>query len=100
LAYYNRGLLHCDLGNLQQALVDYTKAIELDPQYALAYYNRGLLHRDLTNLRQAIHDFEQVLALSTDRDLREKAKDKLLALHAVGGLMSFLSRRTRGKRKK
>ncbi|NJL42544.1 MAG: tetratricopeptide repeat protein, partial [Pseudanabaena sp. SU_2_4] len=37
LAYNNRGGAHDDLGDKQAALVDYNKAIELDPNYGAAF---------------------------------------------------------------
>ena len=39
--YYNRGLAHSKNGELDKAIKNYTKAIELKPDYADAYYNRG-----------------------------------------------------------
>lgn len=39
--YYNRGLAHAKNGELKLAIEDYTKAIELNPDYADAYYSRG-----------------------------------------------------------
>ncbi|MDE0689339.1 MAG: tetratricopeptide repeat protein [Candidatus Poribacteria bacterium] len=39
--YYNRGLAHSKKGELERAIADYTKAIELKPDYADAYYSRG-----------------------------------------------------------
>ena len=39
--YYNRGLAHSKNGELDKAIENYTKAIELKPDYADAYYNRG-----------------------------------------------------------
>ena len=39
--YYNRGLAHSKKGELEPAIKNYTKAIELKPDYAEAYYNRG-----------------------------------------------------------
>ena len=39
--YYNRGLAHSKKGELELAIADYTKAIELKPDFAEAYYNRG-----------------------------------------------------------
>ena len=42
VAYYNRGSSKYDLEDYRGAIQDYTKAIELYPEYALAYYSRGL----------------------------------------------------------
>lgn len=39
--YYIRGLAHSKKGELDKAIENYTKAIELKPDYADAYYNRG-----------------------------------------------------------
>jgi tetratricopeptide (TPR) repeat protein len=36
-------MLKSDLGDNKGAIADYTKAIEVNPQYAEAYYNRGRL---------------------------------------------------------
>jgi len=49
------------LGNLEQTIADYTKAIELDPDDALSYYRRGVAYDDLGNLEQAIETYEQYL---------------------------------------
>lgn len=40
-AYYNRGLAHSKNGELELAIEDYSKAIELKPDYADAYYRRS-----------------------------------------------------------
>ena len=39
--YYSRGVAHSKNGELDKAIENYTKAIELKPDYAEAYYNRG-----------------------------------------------------------
>ena len=41
------------------ALVDYNKAIELDPRFSEAYYNRGLTNIFLGNNRQGIQDLSK-----------------------------------------
>jgi tetratricopeptide (TPR) repeat protein len=41
-AYYNRANVSAKLSDFKSAVVDYTKAIELDDKLAEAYYNRGL----------------------------------------------------------
>ena len=50
-------------GDLDQALADYTKIIELDPKNTDAYYSRAIVYEDKGNLDQAISDYTQVLAL-------------------------------------
>ncbi len=39
--YYNRGLAHSKKGEVELAIKNYTKAIELKPDYADAYYRRS-----------------------------------------------------------
>ena len=40
--WFNSGLKKAKSGDLQGAIADWSKAIEMYPQYAYAYYNRGL----------------------------------------------------------
>jgi len=42
IAYYNRGNAWSNKGKYNRAIADYTKAIEIDPEYADAYHNRAL----------------------------------------------------------
>lgn len=42
-AYLNRGMAYERINHMQQAIADYSKAIELAPDYAKAYYARGTL---------------------------------------------------------
>ena len=39
--YYNRGLAHSEKGEVELAIEDYTKAIELKPDFADAYFKRS-----------------------------------------------------------
>ena len=41
MAYYNRGVAYARKGQLDKAISDYTRAMEINPKCALAYYNRG-----------------------------------------------------------
>ncbi len=40
-AYYQRGLAYAKKGKVELAIEDYTKAIEIKPNFAEAYYYRG-----------------------------------------------------------
>ena len=61
--YYNSGLAHSKKGELELAIADYTKAIQLKPDYADAYYNRGGAFLRLEEREKAKSD------LATARDL-------------------------------
>ena len=39
--YYNMGVCKDELGDYRGAILDYNKAIELDPEFNEAYINRG-----------------------------------------------------------
>jgi tetratricopeptide (TPR) repeat protein len=59
LVYYNRGSLHSRLGNIEEALKDFTRAIELYPDFANAYLNRSHLHYLKGNRSAARADQEE-----------------------------------------
>lgn len=65
-AYLNRGLSKSNLDDQQGAIEDATKAIQLNPNYALAYQNRGLAHRRAGNLQAALQDFNIAIQLQPD----------------------------------
>jgi tetratricopeptide (TPR) repeat protein len=64
-AWYNRALTYrlSHLGSNQQALADYTRAIELDPTFAWALINRGNVYIDLKEYELALRDYDAALAL-------------------------------------
>ena len=63
-AYCNRGNAYKNLGNYSQAIVDYDKAIELDPAIAEAYYCRGNAYVALGNEKQAIEDYDRAIEIN------------------------------------
>ena len=48
----------------EEAIEDYTKAIELNPQLAEAYYNRGLAKSRLGQNEEAIKNYDQAIELN------------------------------------
>ena len=56
LAYFNGGVPYSDLGQYENAIDSYTKAIQLDPDYATAYFNRGYSYRMLGHDEKADAD--------------------------------------------
>ncbi len=61
---YNRGIQRCQEKKYSAALVDFTQAIQLNPNLAKAYYNRGIAHFKLGQYRSTIEDCTQVLQLA------------------------------------
>ena len=56
--YYTRGLEHSKNGNHELAIEDYTKAIELKPNYADAYYSRSKAWLHLGEEKKAKADMQ------------------------------------------
>lgn len=70
--FLNRGRAFFILGDLDNSLSDFNKAIELDPNYAVAYHNRAIAYRntrigpgqiELKNAQQAKADFQRAADL-------------------------------------
>ncbi len=62
--YNNRGVVYRSRENLNQALLDYSRAIEINPDYDQAYYNRGIVYRSQENLNQAILDYNRAIEIN------------------------------------
>lgn len=67
-AYYLRGISHLKLGELDQAVEDYTKVIELDPENLRAYYDRGIANTQLGNYEQAVADYDRASELAPNEE--------------------------------
>ena len=61
--YIRRGNRIYDEGCLELAMDEYSKAIELDPNFAGAYNIRGIVHRELGHLEEAIKDYNKAIEL-------------------------------------
>ena len=68
------GYLKAGLGPFQKiaenptllAIADYTRAIELNPDYAMAYNNRGIAHLQKREYDKAIADYSKAIELDPD----------------------------------
>ena len=67
LSHYNRGTAYSELGNQRQAISDFDRAIEINPNLARAYNNRGTAYGKLGNHRQAISDFDRAIEIKIGR---------------------------------
>jgi tetratricopeptide (TPR) repeat protein len=81
VAYNQLGLAYAAKGQLDLAIQDYNKAIELDPTYTAAYYNRGVVHHTKDQFDLAIQDYCKAIELDPklasayfNRGLAYKAK--------------------------
>jgi len=62
-AYYNRGWLMEYIGDLEAAVIDYTRAIESNKGHIDAYFNRGIIYIKTKRYEQAAKDFSTVIKL-------------------------------------
>lgn len=61
--HYNRAAIYSDMGNYAKAVTNYSKAIDLEPDFAQAYYERGMTYEKLGQYDDALKDMEQYLVL-------------------------------------
>jgi len=64
LAYNGRGTVYTDQQDYDQALADYTAAIEANPLFPHAYYNRGRVYRLLDRNDEALADLQKAIDLA------------------------------------
>ena len=59
--YNNRGLVCADRQDYQRAIADFSKAIELNPQFAQAYNNRAMAYTLQGDFEKALPDFSKMI---------------------------------------
>jgi tetratricopeptide (TPR) repeat protein len=63
-AVLNKGLDYLDRKMYDDAIAEFNKAIEINPDYTDAYYNRGLSNAKKGNLDQAISDYSKAIEIN------------------------------------
>ena len=64
--YFQRANFRAALGKYEEALADYDRAIELNPDHAVAYSNRGNVKSELGQHEAAVTDFDEAIRLNPD----------------------------------
>ena len=60
--YFNdRGVAYKRLGDLEKALADYNKSLEINPHYTNALNNREVVYLEQGHYDQALTDFNEAL---------------------------------------
>ncbi|MFH0791522.1 MAG: tetratricopeptide repeat protein, partial [Candidatus Omnitrophota bacterium] len=57
------GTVNYEKMKLDQAIADYSKAIQIEPNLALTYYNLGNAYKELGILDQAIADYSKAIQI-------------------------------------
>lgn len=68
--YYARGMILWNMNNTEQAISDFTKAMELDPEQSVLYEKRARCYYQLGQMEEAIEDCNKGLEIDPkDEDL-------------------------------
>jgi tetratricopeptide (TPR) repeat protein len=73
--YLDRGIEKNKLKNFGDAIAEFTKSIEAEPQYADAYFLRGTLKNILDDYPGAIADLNKALEIKSENDNIQKGKE-------------------------
>ena len=77
-------------GNYQEAIANYTKAIELDPQIAGVYINRAAAYESIGDLDRALQDLDKALILESKPEAHHNRGN----VYFTKGTTTALSRNT------
>jgi tetratricopeptide (TPR) repeat protein len=62
--YNNRGITYANKDEFDKAILDFTKAIEIDPKDADTYFNRGICYCERQEYGRAILDFIKAIGIN------------------------------------
>jgi tetratricopeptide (TPR) repeat protein len=79
-AYNNRANASAEKGKNQEAINDYTKAIELNSENADAWHNRAVTYRELGEKAKAVNDFKTFLKMKPDSKDRLEIDDYIKSI--------------------
>lgn len=82
--YYNRAWAYDELGEIDKAIEDYSRVIQIQPDFLDSYVARGYSYAKKGDLERAIEDYS--LALRVDPDQFEARFNRALAYEQQGDL--------------
>jgi tetratricopeptide (TPR) repeat protein len=71
LPYFYRGIVYDTLEELELAIADYTKAIELDPDFVDGYLNRAYAYFRSDRQDEAVADWLMAYELTDNQQVRD-----------------------------
>jgi hypothetical protein len=66
VGYNNRGNIYNEADQLNEAMADYQKALEINPKFARAFNNRGIIYAKAGRNREALADFNKAVEFKPD----------------------------------
>ena len=76
-AFELRGLVKMQLKQYLSSIIDFNKAIELNPENGSIYYYRYLAHSVLSQYEEAIKDCKKLIDLEPENESHQKNLDSL-----------------------
>jgi tetratricopeptide (TPR) repeat protein len=67
--FNDRGLAHICLGNYEQAIRDFSRALDLDKTVSQYYANRGFVYDLQSNYESAVLEYERAIQLDSQNDV-------------------------------
>ena len=67
--YYDKGRVLAKLGKDSLAIINYDKALQLNPHYTLAYMNRGVVNYNRQQVDLALTDYNKAIETNPDLDI-------------------------------
>ena len=77
-SYELRGITKRFLGRYLESIIDYSKAIELDPKNSYLYFGRGMSYEHLDQNEEALKNIQMSLKIDSDNSLALSMIDYLL----------------------
>jgi tetratricopeptide (TPR) repeat protein len=62
--YFRRGNAYFKLQNYERSIQDYSRAIDVFPEYIEAYYNRAIAYKYVENYLKAIEDYSMIVEIA------------------------------------
>lgn len=61
--YTNLGITETNKGNFEEAVENFSKAINLNPTYALAHFSKAIAYHNLNRLEEAYENYSKVIVI-------------------------------------
>jgi tetratricopeptide (TPR) repeat protein len=78
---YNRGLCYAEMGQHTKAVEDFTRALELDPDWAWALWARAMSNEILKNHRAVLTDYQNLIHYHPNHPRRNMVRHRIFWLN-------------------